>query len=207
MDRWLAWYGIELRPDVVLQPDACWEHTRTDERGNPVLRSDRSFESVRYPALPEVRTDDLALLNGLASVWRSSAGKRWPPMTLPYPSSLVVHAERQPAATYQVILESSLAYAVATSGLSARDTKLPDGERGVRVLGVAIEGELRRADRSARARIAVVASDILANPFSAVPLETRSVASQGYPRRFLLDVLRELIFWARGDERLNACKR
>ncbi len=173
----LEGYGVEISSDLVLDP-AQGMKLKGSLVGGGEIPPDPSLI-----VLENIRTEEKA--PRLVSSFPIFQGVRQ--VTLPFASTLVLHAEKQKNTTFTpLVFSSSEAQAATKGGISTYPGKpLPEGlspgER--RTLAVAIDGDLKSAfgDRSARARVLVIsASQLVTNPLArAGKPATPDAAKQG----------------------------
>ena len=157
LEKLLAGYGVELRDDVVLDTTHAFTLHATgangpEERAFPmVLVAPSEDLDVTFPAFFHLHE-----------------------LAFPLPSSIVLHAEKQPQASVRVLARTSTAASrVVTPEADLDPMKVwkKEGVGAQETVAASVEGTLRSAfgaAKSARpARVLVVASsEFLANPFA-----------------------------------------
>ena len=162
IERLLAGYGVELGRDLVVEPDPKSALSFTVQTASGTSR-------LVVPFVPIARDEDHSLDPSFPVFFRMKE------VAFPYPSSIVVHRDKQPEATIREIAWSSpKAVRVTADEVDVHPLKpwTPAGPEGQFVLAVAIDGTVQSAvgtthKSQARARVLVVASsEFLANPFA-----------------------------------------
>jgi ABC-type uncharacterized transport system involved in gliding motility auxiliary subunit len=172
LDKLLAGYGVEMKKDAVLD----WARSM---RLN-VMTQTGGIAPIRAPAVvqaqhdPRLDDEHQLLDDGFAGFFRVDQ------LTFPFPSTLVVHADKQPEAKLKVVARTlgSWAETSDTVDLKISPTWRPKPPLEQRPLAVAVEGTLKAALGSGDgvevpaaskepSRVLVVSSaGFLTNPFA-----------------------------------------
>jgi len=224
LDRLLSGYGVDLARDALFDWGAPTK-VRVETTKGPVF--------VTHPAIvlaehdPGARPEEQRLDGTFPGFFRMTE------LALPFPSTLVPHPERQPAARLRVVARTSARTTAVTTDTVAMKPAggqlAPAGAYGARAIAIAIDGELRSAFGGAakgRARLLVVSSSqFLANPYARagnpprLPPQMAMMApaggdqelmliSQPYAQQYLTEtilVFKNALDWMASDEDLVAC--
>jgi len=219
LDLLLDGYGIELKKDALLdwaRPAQVQFHAQ----GNPV--------KLAYPAAA-VAEDDRGADERTQGLDPTFIGFfRMEEVVFPFPSTLVVHPDRQPGATLRVVARTSpRTTSVLDSPVDLRPTRAwtPEGEQGQRAIAVALEGKIKSAFGAGKStqpsRLLVVSSSqFLANPWARAGNPTTGSAgttsgdadllllAQPYAQQYLTETIlafKNTLDWMADDDDLTAC--
>lgn len=176
LEKLLDGYGIEMKKEAILDwgsPVRFQFQTPTGQAGYVIGHG--MVHALHDDSLDEA---DQTLDASFAGFFRMDD------VTFPFPSTLVAHAEKQPAAQMKVVARSTKRSTVDSSeaiDLKYSSTPKPKGDPGARAMAVAVEGKIKSAfggqagdsgitapaESVDRGRLLVIsASAFLANPYA-----------------------------------------
>ncbi|UQA57915.1 GldG family protein [Polyangium aurulentum] len=175
LEKLLEGYGIEMKKEAILDwgsPVRFQFQTPTGQGGYVIGHG--MVHALHDESLDE---NEQTLDSSFAGFFRMDD------ITFPFPSTLVPHPEKQPAAPMKVVARSTKRSTVDASeaiDLKYTSTPKPKGEPGSHAIAIAVEGKIKSAyggqegqgitapaESKDRARLLVIsASQFLANPYA-----------------------------------------
>ncbi len=175
LDKLVGPYGIEMKKEAIVDWNAQMRIPLQNQLGQ--------LEWMTAPGVVQLQHDDGAK-EGEQTLDNAFAGFfRLEELAFPYPSVLVPHPEKQPAAKVTVVARSTASSTIekdAGLNMKPRTDWKPTGDSAQRAIAVSVEGKLTSAfgekppegikvpkESAAESRVLVIASpQFLANPFA-----------------------------------------
>jgi gliding motility-associatede transport system auxiliary component len=173
LDKLLTGYGLEVSKDVAMDWGRLMRLPMMTQSGNMSWVFLPGISQVQY--IPGLDDDQQMLDNSFAGFFRIDE------IAFPYPSTVTLHADKQPGATLSVVARTSPRTTIATGesvDLRPAADLEPKPPFEQRAIAAVAEGKLKRAmepadgieipaDSAQEARVLVIASgQFLANPFA-----------------------------------------
>jgi hypothetical protein len=224
LDKLLAGYGIEMRPEILL--DAA------SSTSVPVTNKDGTEGKLIAPGMLALEHDDMASAGAQPLDNEFVGFFRLDEQAFPYASPLVPHPARQPAARLRVVARTSPEASVEAKSpvdLTLRKPRLLRGAKSQHPIAIVVDGELKSAFGSATSKegsvLVVSSAQFLANPFARagnpppVPPQMQIMGPMGgdktlqaiakvYAQHKLTGTIiafKNILDWMSADDRLIAC--
>ena len=172
LEKLLAGYGVEMKKDAVLDPYRSMQLGIPTETGRVIAIRDPAVIQLQHD--PRYEDAQQPLDDTFAAFFRLAE------LSFPFPSSLVVHADKQPEAKLKVVARSPVAWSETTDTVELKLSptwrpKLPLESKNI---AVSVEGTLKAAMGAGdgvemaavskdKSRVLVISSaQFLDNPFA-----------------------------------------
>lgn len=219
----LRHYGIELRRDLVVDPEGSLKLSFRTAAGTPASATSRGVVIAAHD--PKAADEEQGIDDRFPAFFRLET------IALPCPSSLVLHPDAQPGATLRAVASSSAAATVVEDDGTSLAPGSPVTGKGTparRVLAAVVSGDIKSAytDQRTPGRVLVIASPLFGtNPFARAgnaPIANDAPPSfgmtggdapllaiaQSYAQQHLTATIlsvKNVLDWATSDEGIVAC--